>query len=571
MISEEENKEEKEQFLKNYSNVFTPYFSIEKLEKSIPNYRYLNDELKKLEDTSPESTIKHVMGKKTLLISKNAKQLCRDGIPIKHMKQILLKMFNVEFSKEDYENKRKEVLKGREFSEMGDQVPTFSDKTLEEILPVNYLNEEGINALKEVLWLLNGVLPKLEYAPGLVGLSSILLLFLSKEETYELVRNVIEADMNPGEISNIRWHFRYNMDDNVQLYLSIALSIVEIAKPEVVQQFTLIEKHGFRRIRLVQDMVDKFLLDYINFIGAIKFLPFFLYEGVKGLYRYIYGIIALCHFKIEKKEEDKKDNEPPKNEMTTLSDKITSKTEIVKLSQEEVAKLYKAVTNKLENWSYFMDTIILWDLTHRNNNYTAIKIPSELRKNFQPNEKRIYIPSIFPDSEILPPNKLPKLWEKIPADVKYHDGLQLFSKKKSPDADLSIIYNICEKMEDNSLILFLIKTKKEEIFGGIMNQAIKLYEDGKYRIPTSASLFTVEPEINLYEPKDKKHGEIACFEAGAFRYGNGEDGPAITIEKELNFGWTQKNTIFGNDVCLLKDYSDGGEFEIENFEIYIMQ
>lgn len=571
MISEEENKEEKEQFLKNYSNVFTPYFSIEKLEKSIPNYRYLNDELKKLEDTSPESTIKHVMGKKTLLISKNAKQLCRDGIPIKHMKQILLKMFNVDFSKEDYENKRKEVLKGREFSEMGDQVPTFSDKTLEEILPVNYLNEEGINALKEVLWLLNGVLPKLEYAPGLVGLSSILLLFLSKEETYELVRNVIEADMNPGEISNIRWHFRYNMDDNVQLYLSIALSIVEIAKPEVVQQFTLIEKHGFRRIRLVQDMVDKFLLDYINFIGAIKFLPFFLYEGVKGLYRYIYGIIALCHFKIEKKEEDKKDNEPPKNEMTTLSDKITSKTEIVKLSQEEVAKLYKAVTNKLENWSYFMDTIILWDLTHRNNNYTAIKIPSELRKNFQPNEKRIYIPSIFPDSEILPPNKLPKLWEKIPADVKYHDGLQLFSKKKSPDADLSIIYNICEKMEDNSLILFLIKTKKEEIFGGIMNQAIKLYEDGKYRIPTSASLFTVEPEINLYEPKDKKHGEIACFEAGAFRYGNGEDGPAITIEKELNFGWTQKNTIFGNDVCLLKDYSDGGEFEIENFEIYIMQ
>ena len=202
--------------------------------------------------------------------------------------------------------------------------------------------------------------------------------FLSKEETYELVRNVIEADLNPGEISNIRWHFRYNMDDNVQLYLSIALSIVELAKPEIVQQFTLIEKHGFRRIRLVQDMVDKFLLDYINFIGIIKFLPFFLYEGVKGLYRYIYGIIALCHFKIEKKEEEKKEAEAPKNEMTTLSDKITSKTEIVKLSQEEVAKLYKAVTNKLENWSYFMDTITVWDLTHKNNNFSAIKIPSEL-------------------------------------------------------------------------------------------------------------------------------------------------------------------------------------------------
>ena len=352
MMSEEENKEEKEKFLKNYSEVFTQYFSIEKMEKSIPSYRYLNQELKKLEDASPESTtIKHVLSKKKILISKNAKILCRSGIPIKNIRQILLKMFNVDFSKEDYDNKTKEVLKRRQFSEMGDQVPTFCDKTLEEILPVNYLNDEGIKALKEILWLLNGVLPKMDYAPGLVGLSSILLIFLSKEETYELVRNLIEADLNPGEVANIRWHFRYNMDENVQLYLSIALSIGELSKKEISDQFLLIEKYGFRRLRLVQDMADKFLLDYINFIGIIRFLPFFLYEGVKGLYRFIYGIIALCHFRIEKKEEEKKDIEPPKNEITTLNDKITSKVEIIKLSQQEVAKLYKAVTRKLENWN----------------------------------------------------------------------------------------------------------------------------------------------------------------------------------------------------------------------------
>ena len=246
------------------------------------------------------------MGKKKLLISKNAKQLCRDGIPIKHMRTILLKMFNVSFSKEDYENKKKEVLKGREFSDMGDQVPTFCDKSLSEILPFHYLNDQGLEALKEVLWLLNGVLPKMEYSPGIVGLSSILLLFLSKEETYELVRNLIEADLNPGEITNIRWHFRYTMDDNIKLYISVALAIVEISKQEIVQQFQLIEKHGLRRIKLVQEMADKFLIDYINFIGIIKFLPFFLYEGAKGIYRFIYGIVALCHFKIEKKEEEKK-------------------------------------------------------------------------------------------------------------------------------------------------------------------------------------------------------------------------------------------------------------------------
>ena len=188
---------------------------MEKLKQKIPSYRYLNDELKKLEDKSPKNTIKHVMAKKQLLISKNAKQLCRDGIPLKHIKPILLKMFNVDFSKDDCENKRKDVLKGCEFSDMGDQVPTFCDKSLEEILSFHYLNQEGIKALKEVLWLLNGVLPKLEYAPVVVGLSSFLFLFLSKEETYELLRNLIEADMNPGDLANILgildilWKIRY--------------------------------------------------------------------------------------------------------------------------------------------------------------------------------------------------------------------------------------------------------------------------------------------------------------------------------------------------------------------------
>ena len=568
MISDEENKKQKEIFLQKYFPSFTPYLSLEKLEQKIPSYLYLNNELKKLEDTSPEGTIKHVMGKKKLLISKNAKQLCRDGIPVKNIKEILLKMFNVNYSNEDYDNKRKDVLKGREFSEMGDQVPTFCDKSLEEVLPFHYLNDQGLEALKEVLWLLNGVLPKLEYSPGVAGLASILLLFLSKEETYELVRNLIEADLNPGDLANIRWHFRYSLDDNIKLYISISLSILELTKQEIVNQFQQLENYGLKRIKLVQDIVDKFFIDYINFIGIVKFLPFFLYEGAKGIYRFIYGIIALNHFKIEKKE---KEEEKKEGELETLKDKITNKNEVAKIPPEEVVKLYKQLTNKYENWGAFMETITSWELTHRNNSYSDIKMHDQYRKIFPNIEKRIYIPSLFPESKILPGPCLPKLWQKMPPDVKYHDGLQIFSKKGSPEANLNTIYSICEKMEDNSLIMFLIKTKNEEVFGGIMSQAIKLYEDGKYRIPNSAYLFSVQPEINVFHPKDKKHGEIACFEAGSFRFGNGEDGPAITLEKELKEGWVQKNTIFGNDVTLLKDYKDDGGFEIDDIEIYIMQ
>ena len=113
----------------------------------------------------------------------------------------------------------------------------------------------------------------------------------------------------------------------------------------------------------------------------IKFVPFFLNEGVKGLYRFVYGIIALNHFKIEKKEEEKQDESKP-GELATLKDQITTKKEIVKMPANEVDKLYKETTNKFGNWGYFMDTVTVWDLTHRNNTYTAIKITSELRKNY---------------------------------------------------------------------------------------------------------------------------------------------------------------------------------------------
>ena len=570
MISPEENAREKALFSSKYLPSFTPYLDIEKLEKKVPNFRYLNDELHKLETNSNESTIKHVKSKKVLLNSKNAKQLCRDGIPVKYMKEILTKMFNASVATEDFDNKRAEVLKGRQFSEVGGQVPTFCDKSLEETLPFHYLNEQGIQALKELLWVLNGVIPKLEYCPCLVSIASILLLFMSKEETYALLRNVIESDLNTGSMSNLRWHFRYNLDENIKLYLSIVNSIMEISKSTVITQFKLIENYGLPKVRLIQDMTDKFFLDYVNFIGIIKFLPYFLYEGVSGIYRFAYGIISICPFKLvkETKQEDRQNN----YSMSLLEDQLTLTFDYDKRPEEEVFKLYKEVTNKLENWYFFLDSATEWDLTHRNNGYSSQKIPSEKKKLFPEITKSKYVPALFPESKILTKDILPKLWSEIPSDVKYTDGQLLLDKASSPDGDLNALYNICEKMDDRAMILFVIKAKNGEIFGGIMDQGIKLYDDGRYRTPISAYLFSAEPKVQVWKPKDRMHSEMVCFEAGAFRFGNGEDGPAITIESDLKVGWTQRNnTVFGNDVNLLNDYSNDGEFIIDNLEIYIMQ
>ena len=569
----EDDVQFKEQFNKKYLPYFTEYFSQSQMEKKIISYKYLIEELKKLEITSNESTYKHVMSKKVLLLSKNAKNLCRSGIQFKHFKNVILKMFNVEFSQEDFQNKIKDVLKGRSFEDMEDQCPSFTAKTIEESLPYHYLNEKGIKALKEVVWLLNGVIPKIEYSPTLLCVASLLLIFLTKEETYEVLRNIIESDQNVIELNKLRWHFRYSMIENIKLHLSIKTCILELTKDNVSLHLKHIEDLGCPMIDLIQDMNETFFLDYVNFLGIVKFLSFFLLEGVKGMYRLIYAVVSLSTLTqefITSKKESKKESKKSVL-LETLKNKITYETKIEKKPKEEVIRLFKEKSNKIEKFFNLIDIATQWKLTHLNNNYMYQYIPPSIRDNLPKLHNLIYIPSFVPESRIIKRKEIPKLWELIPSDIKYCNGILLFDKEKNPQCDLNTIYDVGSKLEDNSKIFFLVQTINDEVFGGLMEANIKLSDNVKYIIPPQSYLFSIRPEMKIYEPKNKQHDEVVCFEPGAIRYGYGRDGPAITINYDLQEGSTERNTVFGKDICLIKDYTNEGTFLIKGLEIYLMQ
>ena len=562
----------KADFEKKYLPCFTEYFSQSQMEKKIISYKYLKEEIHKLEQTSNDSTYNHVLSKKVLLTSKNAKNLCRSGVQFKYMRDVILKMFNVEFSKEDYENKKKDVFKGRSLSDLEDQCPSFTDKTFEESLPFHYLNEKGINALKEVVWLLNGVLPKIEYSPTLLSVASLLLLFMPKEETYEVLRNIIESDQNIVELNKLRWHFRYTLIENVKLELSIKTCILDLSKDNTGLLFRLIEEMGLPMYDLVKDMSETFFLDYVNFLGIVKFLSFFLLEGVKGIYRLIYAIISLCSLTQEAQYYTPKKDPSKGGRLETLKQRLsTVNMRIKQMPKEEVIKIFKDKSNKIEKFFNLIDIATQWKLTHLNNNYSYQFIPSVIRDNLPKLNKLLYIPYFTPESKIIDRKEIPKLWELIPSDIKFCNGILLFDKTKHPECNLNTIYDFGEKLDDKSKIFFLIQTTEDEVFGGIMEHAIKLKDNVQYIKPSTAYLFTVRPEIKVYEPKDKVHDEIVCFEPGAIRYGYGRDGEAITINYSLQEGSTEKNTVFGNDICLIKDYSNEGIFDIKGLEIYLMQ
>ena len=572
----EDDAKYKEEFNKKYLPHFTQYFSQSKMEKKITSYKNFLEEMKKVETTSTESAYKHVMTKKVLLTSKNAKTLCRSGIQFKHFRNVILKMFNVDYSKEDYENKIKDVFKGRSFEDMEDIYPTFTaKKTLEESLPFNYLNEKGINALKEVVWLLNGVISKIEYSPTLLSVASLLLIFLTKEETYEVLRNIIESDQNVEELKKLRWHFRYTMIENIKMNLSIKTCILDITKEKdnTSNHLKLIESMGLPTFELIKDMTESFFMDYVNFLGITKFLSFFLLEGVKGIYRLVYALISLCSLTKEAHIYEVKERvSNPNKKLTTLNNIITFDTKVEKINKEEIYRLFKEKSNNIEKWFNLMEVATSWKLTHSNNNYLYQYIPASIRESLPQLKNLIYIPAFVPESRIIKRKEIPKLWELIPSYViKFCNGILLFDKEKNPECDIKNIYNAGEKLDEKSKIMFIIQTTNDEVFGGIMEQNIRLKEDVKYLVPSVAYLFSVRPELKIYEPNNKQIDEIACFEPGAIRFGYGREGPAITINYDLKEGSTERNTVFGKNICLLKDYSDQGNFTIKGLEIYLMQ
>ena len=546
-----EESKYRSEFNQHYLPSFTEYFSQPQLDKTISSYKYLIEDLKKIEKVSSDSTYKHVMSKKNLFLSKNAKNICRSGIQYKHMRNIILKMFNIEFSPEDYSNKLKTVLKGRTFADVEAIVPTFSTKTFEETLPFHYLNEKGISALKEIAWLLNDVIPKIEYCPTLLSLGSLLLLFLSKEETYEVLRMMIELDQTDTDLNKLRWHFRYTIIDNIQMDSNIKTCIYELSSNP--QQFKNFEKMGLSLTSIIRDIVKKFFLDYVSFAGIMRILPFFLLEGVKGIYRIIYAIVFNCNQSLE---EDQK-----AGKIKILKDQK---------KREELMKIFKEKSNKITDFVNLFDFATKWNLTHTNNNYILQVVPPAIKNNVADIDKMVHIPSFEPESSILSPEQITKLWEFLPQKLKLCDCILLFKKGEYSNDDLNTIYQSFDDLDEKTILFVLIQTDKDEIFGFIMQQSIKLSDNVEYKNLPLSYLFSISPELKFYEHKNKDD-KIVCFEPGAIRFGYGNYGPAITINYGLNEGITEKNSVFGDDICLIKDYSNEGFFNIRKIEIYMMQ
>ena len=535
------NKEDffyKKKFLSEEWFKRSKYIDIDLVQDHLSSFKYLWTECQDLEIICTEKLFNHAMTKPNLFESKNVRNIVRNGIPPKYMNTFLLKLFNITKNTETLMNNYNKILsislKGYKAEYLDDYVPYFSGlKKLGDCLPVHYLNNSGILALKEILWMLYHLYPQIEYCPLIIQLLSLILVFCNKYETLEIMSCIIGYNLNydKNEIYKIRWHFRLNYNDNLKIITSITECLKEVSYKSCKELYDHLTNIHFRPEKLYEDMCFGFFYKYFNFFGMIRLLPFYLHDGIKSIYRLIYAI--------EKCTKDEL-------KLIKVPDKIIGKC--------------RELCNSLDNIKDLFEISYEFNITRNNNKYSEQSNIKENDKHIITYKGQLILPEFKEKSEILNEYQIIHLWENMPKSFKANNvSVTQFQPNKSKISDIIDKFNKEEKK-----YIFLIKTTTNEIFGFAINGNFK-DTNGKYINIKQGILISIEPIIKIYNI-NAEYNEILFIDKDKILFGkDNTDTITIKISEDLSNGETHETDFFNNH-CLVN--KEDGNFKIELIEIF---
>ena len=373
-----------------------------------------------------DKIILNLLKENNLLISSSFKSILRTGLPFKYSKEIILKMFNIDKIDDNNNNsvfesyiiRFKSIFKNIENCEFGEYVPYLNYyDTFEENLPFHYLVSDGVNIIKELLWMLNTVVLNIEFCPMLIKLISLTVLFLSKEETFAVIKNIIVMDYIEYKDSNIRFRLCFDFEHNKKLVKSFIESYKEITNSgmQMLEKFHSI---NFKLELLIEDMFFNLFIDYFNFQLLHRVFFLYLNEGVKILYRVAYAVLK------------------------TLKQDIMN---LKKQDSNEVIAFIKLKCNEITEYNTFVNLALGYKLTKYNNRYKEVVI-NEVYTNANLN---LYIPFIKGKSDIMSNKEILSIWSVLPKSLKISNANIVFQIDNSRNSGC-LVTNIRDSIKSNS-------------------------------------------------------------------------------------------------------------------------
>ena len=514
------------------------YIDIDSIQDHISSFKYLWTECENLEKNCTEELFEHAMNKPDLFESQNARKIVRNGIPPKYMHRFILKLLNINKDettlKNNYSRLKSFVLKGYKIENIGNYVPYFTGfKSLEDSLPIHFLNKSGILALKEILWILNNLYSNIEFSPLIIQLLSMILVFFNKYESLEIMSCILCLNINydKSEIYKIRWHLRFNYNENIKIITSICECLREVSYVSCKELYQHMKSIRFRPEKLYEDICFGFFYKYFNFFGMIRFLPFYLHEGIKSFYRLIYAV-----------------------------EKIGKEELILVKNADKIIPRCRELCKSLDNINDLFEISYNLNITRNNNKYID-QLNLSSKDTVNQNIEQYILPEFINKSQILNENHIIHLWEKLPKDFKTNKAFIIYSKKENDS--IKDMINLLNTENDNISIIFLIKTNMDEIFGFSLSEKIN-YTNGKFIKINKGFLLSIEPEIKLYSIFPDC-SDILYVDNNNILFGKDNNNSiALKIKGDLSSGETHSGECFNNPRLINKE---DGIFEIKNIEI----
>ena len=119
----------------------------------------------------------------------------------------------------------------------------------------NYLNEEGIYALKRILCVLGFKHPQIEYAPFLINLTSHLLYFIEEENCFLILNSLLTKS-----IKNEKF-FKKHLKSHL-LFLQSLKDLIHLSLPKI---WNIFQNLKFHITEFTRNLIDTFFIEFLPF------------------------------------------------------------------------------------------------------------------------------------------------------------------------------------------------------------------------------------------------------------------------------------------------------------------
>jgi hypothetical protein len=379
--------------------------------------------------------------------------------------------------------------------------------------------------------MLNDLYPKMEYAPLVIRITSLTLMFCTRVETFEIMKNFIKMNMNEMDIIGLRWHTRFDYASNNKVYSSMTDSFRELCGVNLKDLLLHFDSIGFNLNKLHKDMVESLFLEYFNFNIVQKIFTLYMNEGIKILYRVAAAVL---------------------NIFKPYFTKISHPDDVI----AEVKRLCRQLKDHTELFLFALD----YKLTRTNNKYE-----NQIADTNSFVETKLYhLPKLTKQSQLINNDTIIKLWSMMPNKFRAKDADLAFTTELN-GFSIKGIYNLIEKQHRDPLsyMLFLIQTHEGEIFGGLTSQLFR-HTNLKWVRPLETYIVSIKPELKIY-PEQKYTDYILNCDNENISFINGQVGPCIKFDANLSAGVTYFNEYYRSPSLVGKN-----EFEIKTLEIFIL-